>query len=351
MYDDPKGHVRYGSLLGVELELDADTIQSIKQSSTGGLKITEFPGCTECAHADIVHVQGSAKECIWIAFNQENIAKLTSSFPQPREAFRTTVTVEFVFSPSFFDELQTAVKYLPFEVIDRLVPTAEDFVGMSTTGYKQPSVIHLDDYLDEYQESVLHTIFNPFSNAVITVCGPSGSGVSQVLIASTYSILKANEYTKVLVCTHQESSADSFLERYLKLAESMHDEKHVNDVYLTRLTPTSSYRYNQKYKKWYDTFENMKSYKHLGSVRLVVTTCIYSLALLKQEAEEKEGGSIVKQGFFTHILVDEGSQMQEPELIASLCLANSKTKIIIGGSPYEVSMRKLFSYEYRYKDL
>ena len=256
-----------------------------------------------------------------------------------------------MFSPSFFDELQTAVKYLPFEVIDRLVPTAEDFVGMSTTGYKQPSVIDLDDYLDEYQESALHTIFNPFSNAVITVCGPSGSGVSQVLLASTYSILKANKYTKVLVCTHQESSADSFLERYLKLAESMHDEKHANDVYLTRLIPTSSYRYNQKYKKWYDTFENMKSYKHLGSVRLVVTTCIHSLALLKQEAEEKEGGSIVKQGFFTHILVDEGSQMQEPELIASLCLANSKTKIIIGGSPYEVSMRKLFSYKYRYKDL
>ena len=159
-----------------------------------------------------------------------------------------------------------------------------------------------------------------------------------MLIASTYSILKANEHNKVLVCTHQESSADSFLERYLKLAESMHDERHASDVYLTRLIPTSNYRYNQKYKKWYDTLENMKSYKHLGSVRLVVTTCIHSLALLKQKAKAKEGGSIVKPGFFTHILVDEGSKMLEPELIASLCLANSKTKIIIGGNPFEVSI-------------
>ena len=338
MYGDSKGHIRYGSLLGVELELDAETIQSIKESSTGGLRITEFPGCAECAHADIVHVRGSTKKCVWIAFDRENIAKLTSSFPQPREAFCATVAVEFVFSPSYYDELQTAVKYLPFEVIDRLVPTAEDFVGMSTTHYKQPGVIHLDDYLDEYQERVLHTIFNPFSKAVVTVCGPSGSGVSQVLIASAYSILKANEHTKVLVCTRQESSADSFLERYLKLAESMHDEKHANEVYLTRLIPTSNYRYNQKYKKWYDTLENMISYKHLGSVRLVVTTCIHSLAFLKQEDEKNEGGSIFKPGFFTHILVDEGSQMLEPELIASLCLANSKTKIIIGGNPFEVSI-------------
>ena len=324
--------------MGYEQELDPSTIQSIKQSSGGGLKIADFPGCVECAHADIVHVRGSVKKCIWIAFDQKNITKLTSSFPQPREAFSTAVTVEFVFSLSFLNELHSALNYLPFEVIDKLVPTAEDFAGMSTTGYKQPSVIRLDDYLDEYQERVLHTIFNPFSNAVITLCGPSGSGVSQVLIASTYSILKDNEHTKVLVCTRQESSADSFLERYLKLAESMHDEKHANEVYLTRLIPTSSYKYNQKYKKWYDTLENMKSYKHLGSVRLVVTTCIHSLAFLKQKAKAKEGGSIFKPGFFTHTLVDEGSQMLEPELIASLCLANSKTKIIIGGNPFEVSI-------------
>ena len=323
--------------MGYEQELDPSTIQSIKQSSGGGLKITDFPGCVEYAHADIVHVRGSVKKCIWIAFDQKNITKLTSSFPQPREAFSTAVTVEFVFSLSFLNELHSALKYLPFEVIDKLVPTAEDFVGMSTTGHKQPSFIH-DDYLDEYQERVLHTIFNPFSEAVVTVCGPSGSGVSQVLIASTYSILKANEHNKVLVCTHQESSADSFLERYLKLSERMHDERHASDVYLTRLIPTSSYRYNQKYKKWYDTLENMKSYEHLGSIRLVVTTCIHSLAFLKQKAKAKEGGSIFKPGFFTHILVDEGSQMLEPELIASLCLANSKTKIIIGGNPFEVSI-------------
>ena len=138
--------------MGYERELDPSTIQSIKQSSGGGLKITDFPGCVECAHADIVHIRGSVKKCIWIAFDQKNITKLTSSFPQPREAFSTAVTVEFVFSLSFLNELHSALKYLPFEVIDKLVPTAEDFVGMSTTGYKQPSVIRLGDYLDEYQE-------------------------------------------------------------------------------------------------------------------------------------------------------------------------------------------------------
>lgn len=322
LYDDCMGHIRYGSLSGEKL--DADIIESIKQSSGGGIVITEFPGYTERAHADIVQVRGSAKRCIWIAFDRENIEKVTSSFPRPKESFKTEAAIVFTFTPSYFDELHSALSYLPFGVINRLVPTAEDFVAMSSESCEQSSIIPLD----EYQEKILQNVSAPFSKAIVTVCGPSGSGISRTLMAATYSILKANEYSKVLVCTHQESSADLFLERYLEVTKS--DDKHAKDVCLTRLIPNSGYKYNKKYKEWYDTYEMMKSY--LGTVRLVVTTCRNSLAFVK------ERGSAIKLGFFTHILVDEGAQMQEPELVTPLCLATSVTKIVIAGNPFEVQI-------------
>ena len=314
------GHVRYGTLSGEKL--DADTIENIKQSSGGGLVITEFPGYTERAHADIVQVRGSTKRCIWIAFDRENIVKVTSSFPRPKDSFKTEATIVFTFTPSYFDKLHNALSYLPFEVINRLVPTAEDFVAMNSESCEQLSIIPLD----EYQEKILQTVFDPLSNAIVTVCGPSGSGISQTLMAATYLILKANEYSKVLVCTRQESSADLFLEQYLEVT----DERHAKDVYLTRMIPNSDYKYNKKYKEWYDTYEKMKSY--LTNVRLVVTTCLNSPAFVK------ESGSGINLGFFTHIFVDEGAQMQEPELVTPLCLATSVTKIVIAGNPFEVQI-------------
>ena len=54
---------------------------------------------------------------------------------------------------------------------------------------------------------------------------------------------------------------------------------------------------------------------------IVVSTFLISLHLV----------DVLGRNFFTHILIDEGAQAQEPESIAPLCLANGQTKILIAG--------------------
>ena len=321
--DDRKGHIRYGNLSGVDLNM----ITKVKQSGGGAIDV-RIPRVDGNVCADIVQARGSTKDCIWIALNRENIQKLTHAFPKAKEHFQIKAYIVFKCNTSYFDTLHTGLRYLPFEVIDQLFPSMKSFQE-SGTKLALPNVIPQGLPLDEPQKQVVQTVLDhPSFTPPIIISGPSGSGMSSLLCSIAYSVLKSCRSSRVLLCTHQDSSADSLLEQYLEVTD---DLKYAANVHVTRLMPRSDYKYNKKYKKWYDTVSRMSEYME-SSVRLVITTCLTALQLTG-EIEPS-----LSPGFFTHILIDESSQMQEPELVASLCLGDSQTKIVIAGDMYQVHM-------------
>ena len=97
---------------------------------------------------------------------------------------------------------------------------------------------------------------------------------------------------------------------------------------------------NPKLEPWYRSVSEFRSYIERSSYRnrskfLIITTCMTALQLAK----------IVPRGFFTHILLDEGAQMREPEAIAALSMAGRNTKIVVAGDQNQASMQ-LLSLQY-----
>ena len=89
-----------------------------------------------------------------------------------------------------------------------------------------------------------------------------------------------------------------------------------------------SYNPPPGYEKYYKTAKRMQRYA--CDVQLIVTTLATSRHL----------DGIIKQGHFTHILIDEGAQSREPEAVAPLTLANRDTKIVIAGDHKQVILLK-----------
>ncbi len=90
---------------------------------------------------------------------------------------------------------------------------------------------------------------------------------------------------------------------------------------LIKLVPKSRNRRKYgKYDKWPLEVSDICLRPNRRSI-VVVTTFTTSLSIT----------NAVGNKFFTHILMDEGSQTREPEAIAPLSLASINTKIVIAG--------------------
>ena len=65
---------------------------------------------------------------------------------------------------------------------------------------------------------------------------------------------------------------------------------------------------------------NHQEVKQIKQSRLIITTFLTAPQLINLKVKR-----------FTHILIDEGAQTQEPETIAPLGLADENAKIVIAG--------------------
>lgn len=83
---------------------------------------------------------------------------------------------------------------------------------------------------------------------------------------------------------------------------------------------------DRKYQAHYLSSKDFqRTYKNENNI-VIITTCLTTPHL-----------HFLKPGYFTHILIDEGSQMREPEAVAPLQLAGKNTKIVIAGDENQVS--------------
>ena len=270
---------------------------------------------------------------LYVAFSEADSHNLSAIISKPisgSEVSIPDVCVEFEVKHFYFNSLIKAVNKISNVIIGRILPTALSFNPLRPTRYDIMSLLQHSVTIDrENQWKALHAIlaFDP-SSPPLLINGSFGTGKTQVLAAATYCLIQYGiqhrKPVRVLICAHHQASADHFVEKYFG---SMFE--HTRDVVLIRLTSNSYRVRNSKFPNCYVTSFDLKKYLGRNAPQfLVIVTTFLTAPSLRWSYD---------QNFFTHILLDEGSQSREPEAIAPLCLASVNTKIVIAGDSQQVS--------------
>ena len=166
-------------------------------------------------------------------------------------------------------------------------------------------------------------------NAIFLVTGPFGTGKTRLLATAAYNILKQPN-THVLICTSHIQSADSYIHDYFS---PMFKSNLLQGITPVRLISGERFSPHQHPDREFDFIpDGGRPVQDLLWSRLVVTTLFLTLRLQSYRPQP-----------YTHILIDEGAQTQEPEAVAPLSLADSHTKIVVAGDHLQVKQRFLRS--------
>lgn len=325
--------MRYGYLEGI----GEDRVAFVTQASEAAFIVSkkEDVKCEIKLEILTENVEFS-NENLYVALRENSVHLLSTvrHFPYiPKvKVILPRVCIEFEVKHSYFNMLIKAVNRIQPKIINRILPNPKDFFEL--INYQKdlllqqlPSNIKIDDD----QLKALHMILScDKKSPPVVVNGSFGTGKTRLLALATCCVVQHGKKTrspvKVLVCAHHQVSADHFIEEYF--GNMFKKESNVELVRLISQSDKPSQWSN--YKSVYIPFHiynDKKAHQSHPTYLVVVTTFDTAPELLK----------IFKDDFFTHIFMDEGSQVTEPEAISPLCLAGLDTKIVIAGDPCQVS--------------
>ena len=242
------------------------------------------------------------------------------------------VKAQFQIKHQYFQDLHEAVDNIPQVMIKRLFPPASivkrSFYKSNDTD--NSSNLEPPFVLDNLQSQAISSMLSAGTEAPFLLVGPFGTGKTHVLACVAAAIVKNNANAKILIATHHNKSADTFISKYFGTLAS------------TKTLPLTVAPIRVTTREWNEDLE--KSYfvkcndptvtqELLDERRIVVTTFLTALRF----------ASTIKlpRGYFTHILIDEGAQTREPEAIAPLIFADTSTKVIIAGDHLQVKLLHL----------
>lgn len=269
-----------------------------------------------CAHILHKKNQNCTDSKLYIAFDRHNASIFRSHF---LSSLGIKVHVSFQLKDSYFKNLKKAIENLPPDVILRIQPSLSTIMPSECAFDDTPFDIENYGEFDVEQRAALKLILSniPDGSPPILISGPFGTGKTRILAIAAHMLFQNS--ARILVCTQQQESAKNFLETYNGLpVQSIK----VKRVLLTYRNPPL---YNQL-KLFYlapDKLTNSITTDDEDNL-LIITTCLTAHHLTKVEVN------------FTHIFIDEGAQMREPEAIAALRMAKASTKVVIAGDPKQV---------------
>ena len=326
--DAKPDHFRFGYIKG----MGCDEVGYATQSASGALiTIGSVEIKCDILRENMYH----SEERLYIAFSKEVKQMLLTCLGGEKTAFvsPTPLPIHFLLKYSYFRSLKNSIRDVPKSVISRILPQTSSFPPTGQTVPLETSMLSLKNYCSPDQYEALKVIAStPASGPPVLIAGPFGTGKTRVLaIAAHYFYQKSVEdgsRLAILVCTQQHVSADAFLTMYTDLTPKK------ENITIIRLIPKYYSRRNNFMKHFYTSVDNfrkdMERNSHRNRLRyLIVTTCLTA----KRIGEDPK---VLPQWFFTHIFLDEGAQMREPEAVAPLCSADENTKLVIAGDRFQV---------------
>ncbi|MGH0156998.1 UNVERIFIED_CONTAM: hypothetical protein FKN15_032931 [Acipenser sinensis] len=171
--------------------------------------------------------------------------------------------------------------------------------------------------------------------APLLIYGPFGTGKTCTLANAAMETVR-QPGTRVLICTHTNSAADLYVKEHLHhYVSSGHPEAVPLRIKSETLPLNSTDAITLQYCH---LSEDQRSFTFpdratLDSHRIIITTT---------ETAKHFHDLNLPRGYFTHILIDEASQMLECAAIMPLSLATSTTRVVLAGDHMQMSP-KLFS--------
>lgn len=266
---------------------------------------------------------------LYVAFHANQLEVLRAHFEITKSSFTSSpIEVHFKLKYVYFLWLKQAVDKLPDNVIARILPKRESFIPVEQL--RSASFEQYSEFCSTDQMEALKVIAScPASGPPVLIAGPFGTGKTRVLaLAAHYFLQQSIERDsplRILVCTQQQTSADAYLQMYRDLT------KKSEPITIFRLVSQDTWR-NGSLKRFYKSIVEFKRDIERSSYRnrqrfLIITTCLTARLI----------DDVLPHSFFTHIFLDEGAQMREPEAVAPLCMAGEKTKLVIAGDKYQVT--------------
>ena len=294
---------------------DGDKLSYAKQASEGSFIILDELTFINAKHVHAIVPKDVNSNAIVFGLTSKEISKLTRWTALAKTMWSRSLTVHFELKHSYFQRLHKALDNIIPETIMKIMPCQENFVTHEkqriwNLGKPQHKCLELDSY----QQHALRTILNCSSGAPVLVTGPFGTGKTRLLARAAYEMLKSEKNT-VLMCAHHQASADTFVE-YLGNA--------INNDIMIRVIPNNTYHSNTRktYRHIFVTKYNVPYSLERSGIRVVITTHGTSNLRIRSK--------------FSHILIDEGAQSREPEVLGPIRLAHKRTKIIIAGDHLQV---------------
>jgi hypothetical protein len=318
-YNGDSAFVKYAYISGLKNHEIAYVTQASENEEKEGIEINiQSMETTLKAHI-LRHNYRHTEDKLYVGFKRSPQIRLS---PQG-------VAIKFLLKTSYFHSLRKAVKYLPDEIILRITPGPKRYqcTRMDEDACYNEIFKKLYDLDDEQYRALNLILAKSCPNELpLLIDGPFGTGKTYVLAAAANALFRSRESdsVRILVCTQQQKSAEHFLEIFTtKLAAIFNDGA---KKILLRDHAIDACRSTVK-KFVVRSCEIRDRSELLSDKLLTVTTC--SSAHYLQDVN------------FTHIFIDEGAQMREPEAVAALRMAKKDTKIVIAGDPHQVNLYKM----------
>ncbi|KAF8267992.1 P-loop containing nucleoside triphosphate hydrolase protein [Lactarius quietus] len=171
---------------------------------------------------------------------------------------------------------------------------------------------------DQQLNAVVSILQQPLGTVPFIIFGPPGTGKTSVVVESIIQLLKHDPGYKILACTPSNAAADLLVER-LHAAGLGPDQ-------IFRLNAYS--RYEEDISEEVQEFSVFQKRAKLLAFRVVLSTCS-SAGYLQTEN--------VPTGHFSHIVLDEAAQAEEPlALIPIVAFTNENTNVILAGDPHQL---------------
>ena len=247
----------------------------------------------------------------------------------------TNIKACFQLKHHYFQDLHQAVDNVPQVMIHKLFPPISDHKEdlQVQNGCDYSHFLKSPFIPDKLQLKAITSMLSVSSDAPFLLVGPFGTGKTHVLACAAAAIVNEDASAKVLIATHHNKSADTFISKYFGTIESTKSlPPKVAPIRIAAKDLSDDVE-----KPYFVRFNDSIITKELlDERRIVVTTFTTALHFASTEK--------VPRGYFTHILIDEGAQTREPETIAPLIFADERTKVIIAGDHLQVKLMPLLIY-------